>query len=171
VTGASTGVRLTAVYPGSFDPITTGHIDIVERAAALFEQVIIAVGRHPTKPGFFPVNERCELINRSVAHLGNAEAASFDGLVVDFCRARGARVIVRGLRAVGDFEGEHQMALANRDLAPGIETVFLIPSPGEQYVSSSLVREIAGHGGGFERYVPEPVAAALRARIGKPRSS
>jgi pantetheine-phosphate adenylyltransferase len=154
----------TAVYPGSFDPITGGHVEIVERALRLFDEVIVAVGKHPTKPGFFPVEERCALITASIAHLPRARADHFEGLVVAFCRARGATAILRGLRAHGDFEPEFQMALANRDLAPELETVFLIPSPAQQFVSSSLIREIAHHGGDFARYVPAPVAEAMHRR-------
>lgn len=153
-----------AVYPGSFDPITLGHVEIVERAARVFDAVIVAVGRHPTKPGYFPVDERIALIAASVAHVAAARAAHFTGLVVDFCRREGAAAIVRGLRATSDFESEFQMGLANRDLAPDVETVFLIPRPEQMYVSSSLIREIAAHGGDFARYVPAPVAAAMRAR-------
>lgn len=153
-----------AVYPGSFDPITVGHLDIVERAAGLFDEVIVAVGRHASKRGYFPVEERRALIEESVAHLPGVRAAAFHGLVVEFCRKVGARSIVRGLRAVGDFESEFQMGLMNRDLAPEIETVFLIPRPELQFVSSSLVREIAGHGGDVSRYVSAPVAAAIAAR-------
>jgi pantetheine-phosphate adenylyltransferase len=156
---------LVAVYPGSFDPITRGHLEIAERAAQLFDEVIIAVGRHPTKPGYFPAERRCELIEASIRHLPGVRAAAFDGLVVEFCRAQGATAIVRGLRAIGDFEPEFRMALANRDLAPEVETVFLIPQPEHMYVSSSLVREIASHGGDFDRYVPPAVAAAIHARI------
>ncbi|TPV95252.1 MAG: pantetheine-phosphate adenylyltransferase [Myxococcales bacterium FL481] len=159
----------TAVYPGSFDPITRGHLEIAERASRLFDRVIVAVGRHPTKAGFFSVAQRCELIEESLAHLANAEAGSFDGLVVEYCRRRNAKIIVRGLRAVGDFEPEFQMGLANRDLAPEIETVFLIPRPEQQFVSSSLIREIAGHGGQFERYVTPSVADALHERL-KPKT-
>ncbi len=154
-----------AVYPGSFDPITLGHVDIVERAARLFDVVIVAIGRHPTKTGFFPIDQRRSLAESSIAHVPGARVDSFAGLVIDFCRSRGARTIVRGLRATGDFEPEFQMGLANRDLAPEIETVFLIPPASHMYVSSSLVREIAGHGGDFERYVSGTVAAAVRARV------
>jgi pantetheine-phosphate adenylyltransferase len=156
---------LTAVYPGSFDPITGGHVEIVERACRLFERVIVAVGKHPTKPGFFSVDERVALISASLAHLPRARADRFEGLMVNFCRAQGAGVIVRGLRAHGDFEPEFQMALANHDLAPDIETVFLIPQPDQQFVSSSLIREIAVHGGNFERYVPAPVAEAVHRKL------
>ena len=153
-----------AVYPGSFDPITVGHLDILERAARLFDRVIVAIGQHPTKPGYFSIDERSELIRKSAEHVPNFEVAAFSGLVVDFCRVHGAKIIVRGLRAVSDFEPEFQMGLANRDLAPEIETVFLIPPASHMYVSSSLVREIALHGGDFERYVAPVVAAAVRER-------
>jgi pantetheine-phosphate adenylyltransferase len=163
---------LIAVYPGSFDPITRGHIEVVERALRLCETVIVAVGKHPTKPGFFPVDERCALISASLAHLQRAtngapraRAGRFEGLVVNYCKAEGAGAIIRGLRPHGDFEPEFQMALANRDLAPDIETVFLIPRPEFQFVSSSLIREIAHHGGDFDRYVTAPVAAAIRERL------
>lgn len=160
-----TGTSRIAVYPGSFDPITLGHLDIIERAAKLFDGVIVALGEHPTKRGYFSEEERCELIEASTAHLDNVSVDRFAGLAVKFCQQRGASVIIRGLRAIGDFEGEFQMAMANRDLAPGIETVLLVPSPDRMFVSSSLVREIAGHGGDFERYVTEPVARAVRARM------
>ncbi|MCA9637178.1 MAG: pantetheine-phosphate adenylyltransferase [Myxococcales bacterium] len=156
---------LIAVYPGSFDPITRGHLEIVERATHLFDEVIVAVGRHPTKRGFFSVEERCALIDAAVSHLPRVRTAFFGGLVVEFCRAQGARAIVRGLRAIGDFEPEFQMGLANRDLAPESETIFLIPRPEQMYVSSSLIREIASHGGDYERYVPPQVAEAMRARM------
>ncbi len=153
-----------AVYPGSFDPITLGHVDIVERASRLFDRVIVAIGHHPSKRGFFPVEQREALARQSIAHVPGVQVGHFDGLVVDFCRREGARVLVRGLRATGDFEPEFQMGLANRDLAPEIETVFLIPPASHMYVSSSLVREIALHGGDFERYVAPVVAAAVRER-------
>jgi pantetheine-phosphate adenylyltransferase len=156
-----------AVYPGSFDPMTNGHLDILERASPLFERVIVAVGQHEAKSAFFSPEQRCELIAASVGHLSNIEVAHFDGLVVNFCRQHGARVLIRGLRAASDFETEFRMGLANRDLAPGVETVFLIPHPAQMFVSSSLVREIAGHGGNFERYVPPPVAVAVLRRLGK----
>jgi len=154
-----------AVYPGSFDPITLGHLDIIERAAGLFDTVIVALGQHPTKRGYFSDEERCQLIEASTAHLDNVAVDRFSGLVVEFCREKGASAIVRGLRAIGDFEGEFQMAMANRDLAPSIETVLLVPSPDRMFISSSLVREIAGHGGNFERYVTGAVARAVRAKM------
>jgi pantetheine-phosphate adenylyltransferase len=162
----SSGARI-AVYPGSFDPITLGHLDIIERASKLFDAVIVALGQHPTKRGYFSDEERCELIEASTTHLSNVSVDRFTGLAVEFCKKRGASVLVRGLRAIGDFEGEFQMAMANRDLAPEIETVLLVPSPDRMFVSSSLVREIASHGGEFERYVTEPVARAVRAQVDK----
>jgi len=157
-------LQRTAVYPGSFDPITLGHVEVVERALQIFDRVIVAVGRHATKPGYFTVDERLALISASIAHLPRARVDHFEGLVVRFCAAQGACAIVRGLRAHGDFEPEFQMALANRDLAPNIETVFFVPRPAHQFVSSSLIREIAHHGGEFERYVPAPVAEAMHRR-------
>lgn len=164
VSGSSPTPRYLAVYPGSFDPITLGHIEIVERAAALFDEVVVAVGHHPTKPGFFAFEDRVALIEASTAHVPNVRAAHFTGLMIDFCRQINARVIVRGLRAAGDFEPEFQMALANRELEPGVETVFLIPEPDKQFISSSLIREIASHGGPFQRFVPQPVARAVAHR-------
>jgi pantetheine-phosphate adenylyltransferase len=157
--------RYLAVYPGSFDPITLGHLEIVERAASLFDEVVVAVGHHPTKPGFFKFEDRVRLIEHSIAHVPNARAAHYSGLMIDFCKQVGARVIVRGLRAAGDFEPEFQMALANRELQPGVETVFLIPEPTKQFISSSLIREIASHGGSFQPFVPEAVAEAMCARF------
>jgi pantetheine-phosphate adenylyltransferase len=156
--------RYIAVYPGSFDPITLGHLEIVERAARLFDEVVVAVGHHPTKPGFFSFEARVDMIERSIAHIENASAAHYSGLMIDFCRGISARVIVRGLRAAGDFEPEFQMALANRELEPAVETVFLIPEPRKQFISSSLIREIASHGGPFQRFVPTAVATAMMAR-------
>jgi pantetheine-phosphate adenylyltransferase len=153
-----------AVYPGSFDPITNGHVELVERALQIFDRVIVAVGRHATKPGFFAMEERLGLISASLAHLPRARVDQFEGLVINYCAAQGARAIVRGLRGHGDIDSEFQMALANHDMAPAIETVFFVPRPAQQYVSSSLIREIAHHGGGFERYVPAPVAEAMHRR-------
>lgn len=162
---SSTARRPTvAVYPGSFDPITVGHIDILERAVKIFDHVIVAIGQHPTKPGYFTADKRAELVRQSAQHLSGFEVVAFSGLVIHFCRERGARVIVRGLRAVSDFEPEFQMGLANRDLDPDVETVFLIPRPDRMFVSSSLVREIASHGGDYERYVSPAVAKAMAAK-------
>lgn len=155
-----------AVYPGSFDPITLGHLDILERAGKLFDEVIVAIGRHPRKSGTFSIEERKALIQASLPNMPWIRVDTFDGLVVEFSARRQACAIVRGLRATGDFEGEFRMAMANRDLNPNIETVLLVPRPDRMFISSSLVREIAGHGGDFERYVTPPVAEAVRARLG-----
>ena len=145
-------------------------MEVIARALRLFERVIVAVGKHPTKPGFFSAEERVALISECVERLPRVRADQFSGLVVEYCRRQGAQVLLRGLRAHGDFEPEFQMALANRDLAPEIETVFLIPPPERQIISSSLVREIASHGGDFARYVPAPVVAAIHRKL-KARSS
>ena len=155
----------TAVYPGSFDPMTLGHMDILERAAKLFDRVIVGIGKHPTKRGWFTPNERRDLIAQSIEHLPTVDVAVFSHLVIDFCKEIGAGFIVRGLRAHGDFESEFQMALANRDLEPEVETVFIVPRANRMIVSSSLVREVATHGGDFPRYVTEPVANAIRAKM------
>jgi pantetheine-phosphate adenylyltransferase len=154
-----------AVYPGSFDPITLGHLDILQRAVRLFDEVIVAVGQHPAKSGFFSGDERVTLAEASTADMPTVTVGRFSGLVVEFCREWNATVIVRGLRATGDFEPEFQMALANRELAAEIETVFLVPRADRMFVSSSLVREIAGHGGHFQPYVTPPVAQAVIAKL------
>ena len=153
------------MYPGSFDPMTLGHMDILERAAKLFDRVIIGIGRHPTKRGWFTPQERRDLIHESITHLPTVDVAVFSHLVIDFCKEIGAGFIVRGLRAHGDFESEFQMALANRDLEPEVETVFIVPGPDRMIVSSSLVREVASHGGDYARYVTKPVAEAIRAKL------
>lgn len=156
---------ITAIYAGSFDPFTRGHEDIARRAVKIFDKVIIGVGKHRTKPGFFPVEERLRLINSSLCDLGDRiEACSFEGLLFEFARKRGASVIVRGLRAHVDFDTEFAMAMANRDAAPELETVFLVPDTSHQFVSSSLVREIASHGGDFSHYVHPAVVEAFAAK-------
>ena len=154
----------TAVYAGSFDPITRGHVAIVERGATLFDEVIIAVGENPAKRYTFDLAQRMAIIEDALAHVPNARVDSFGGLLVDYCRTVGARVILRGLRAVTDFEFEFKIGLANMDMAPDIQTVFLLTEPRMLFVSSSLVREIASHGGNIRRYVPEAAADALEAR-------
>ncbi len=151
------------VYPGTFDPITNGHSDLVERAARLFERVLVAVAGNPGKAPCLPLAQRVDLARRVLSHLDNVEVAGFDRLLVDFARARGARVILRGLRAVSDFEYEFQLASMNRQLAPDIETVFLTPAERFAYVSSGLVREIAAFGGDVSAFVHPEVARALAA--------
>ncbi len=156
----------TAVYPGSFDPITNGHLDIVNRATAVFERVIVGVLANPRKTPLLPVAERIAIIEASLVNAGapmdRLEIASFDGLTVDFCRARSASAIVRGLRAISDFETEMQLAHNNRVLAPGVDTVFFMTSVENGYVSSSLVKEIASFGGDVSGMVPAAAMGPLR---------
>jgi pantetheine-phosphate adenylyltransferase len=153
------------VYPGTFDPVTNGHTDLVERAARLFDQVIVAVAVNAGKQAAFPVETRVSLATEVLAHIDNVEVCSFDNLLVDFMRQCEAQVILRGLRAVSDFEYEFQLAGMNRHLAPEIETMFLTPAEQYAYISSSLVREIAGLGGDVTPFVHKKVVAALRGRI------
>jgi pantetheine-phosphate adenylyltransferase len=145
--------------------MTVGHMDIMERAVKLFDRVTVGIGQHPTKRGWFTPEQRCELIAESIEHLPTVDVAVFSSLVIDFCKEVGASFIVRGLRAHGDFESEFQMALANRDLEPTVETVFIVPRPNRMIVSSSLVREVATYGGDYARYVSPPVARAIKARL------
>lgn len=151
-----------AIYPGTFDPITNGHTDLVQRAASCFDRVIVAVAGSTAKSTRFSLEERIGLAREVMRKVGNVEIESFDGLLVEFARKRGARVILRGLRAVSDFEYEFQLASMNRKLAPGIETMFLTPDEGYTFISSSLVREIAALGGDVARFVHPAVEAALQ---------
>ncbi len=158
-------VTRLSVYAGSFDPVTLGHVDLIERASAMFSDVIVAVGVHPTRHPLFSVEERLALLGEVVKDLPNVSVESFDSLLIDFCRQRGARVIVRGLRAATDFEYELQIAHANADLCPEVDTIFLPTRTKHGFVSASLVREIASHGGDVSRYAPTPVCEALRAKF------
>jgi pantetheine-phosphate adenylyltransferase len=155
----------SVVYPGTFDPVTNGHTDLVERASRLFDKVLVAVAASSEKHTFFPLDTRVSLARDVLAHIGNVEVCSFNNLLVDFMRQREAHVILRGLRAVSDFEYEFQLASMNRNLAPDIETMFLTPAEQYTYISSSLVREIASLGGDVTPFVHSKVVAALRARI------
>ena len=157
--------RRVAIVPGSFDPLTVGHEDVVRRALRFCDEVIVAVGHRATqvKRGLFPVEERLELIREVFAAEPRVSAEAFEGLLVDFVRERSATVIVRGLRGVADFEYEFQMALMNRDLYPPVETLFLAADPASSFVSASLVREIAGLGGDVSRFVSGPVLERLSA--------
>lgn len=150
-----------AIYAGSFDPVTFGHLDVVERGAVLFDRVVVALGRHPTKNPLFTGEERCELLREVTRQIGNVEIAEFDGLSIHYAKARGAVAMIRGLRAATDFEYELQIAHANSDMCPEIDTIFLPTRVERGFVSASLVREIASHGGDVARYVPAPVTAAL----------
>jgi len=156
-----------AVYPGSFDPLTLGHIDILRRSLAIFDRVVIAIAVNVRKTPLFNFDERKQMI---IASLGEGEAArvevdAFEGLLVDYVKTRGARAIVRGLRALADFEFEFQLAHMNRRLAPGVDSLFLMTSEEHHFVSSSLVKEVASFGGDVAAFVPPPVAAALAARF------
>ena len=157
-----------AVYPGTFDPITNGHLDILERALKLFERVIVTIATNPRKAPLFSADQRIQFIRDAMPHAGpRLELEKFDGLLVDFCRSRGAGVIVRGLRAMADFEYEFQFAHMNRRLAPGVDTVFFMTDERNHYVSSSLVKEVASLGGDVNGLVPQPVVAALKAKYSK----
>ncbi len=162
----------TVVYPGTFDPITNGHRDLIERAALRFDCVIVAVAGSTSKSTTFPMDERVALAREVLADIEGVEVSGFDGLLVDFARQRGAGVILRGLRAVSDFEYEFQLASMNRRLAPGVETMFLTPAEQYAFLSSSLVREIAALGGDVSPFVHPTVEAALRGRFaGSPPDS
>ena len=154
-----------AIYPGSFDPITNGHLDIASRAANLFERIIIGVYDSPSKNLMFTTEERVELVRKSITHLPNVEARSFNGLTVDFAREMGARAIVRGLRVATDFESEFEMAMMNKKLAADCEVVCLMSSLKYQFLSSSLLKEVANLGGEICDLVPGPVETALKKRI------
>jgi pantetheine-phosphate adenylyltransferase len=161
-------VKITAIYPGTFDPITNGHSDLVQRAARIFDHVILAVatgGQNGGKQPFFTAEERVSLAEGVLSEMTNVEVLPFDGLLVDFVQKQDAQVILRGLRAVSDFEYEFQLASMNRHLNEKIETLFLTPAEQYSYISSSLVREIAVLGGDISPFVHEQVAAALNNRI------
>lgn len=153
-----------AVYPGTFDPITYGHLDLIERAARMFDQVIVAIAVNTNKKPLFTLEERVELANQALNKHKNVEVAGFDNLLTKFMQARGANIILRGLRAVSDFDYEFQLAGMNRQLAPNIESLFLMPGEKYSYVSASFVREIASLGGDVKQFVPENVEKALSAK-------
>jgi len=155
----------TVIYPGTFDPLTNGHIDLAERASRLFDRVVIAIAHSEKKTPLFSLEQRVELCNVSLAHLDNVEVTGFSNLLIDFARSQGARCVLRGLRAVADFEYEFQLANMNRAMYPEFESIFLTPSEHLSFISSSLVREIASLNGDITPFVPEPVAAALRERF------
>jgi pantetheine-phosphate adenylyltransferase len=155
----------TAIYPGSFDPLTNGHLDVVQRAAKLFDRVIVAVAKNEGKHPLFTLNERLALVNKSIAHLPNVEADSFDSLLVEYVVSRKAQAIVRGLRAISDFEFEFQLALMNRKLNENIETIFMMPKDTYTFLSSRIVKEIARLGGDVSSFVPAHVELALKKKL------
>jgi pantetheine-phosphate adenylyltransferase len=160
-------VAVRAVYPGSFDPITNGHLDLIERSLRIFDQLVVAVVTNPAKTGLFTDAERVEMIREATRDLGHIEIAVFEGLLVDFVARMGARAIVRGLRAVSDFEYEFQMALMNRKLREEVETVFLMPHEAYSYISSRLIKEVAGYGGSVTGLVPPGVVARLAGKFSR----
>lgn len=152
------------LYPGTFDPITNGHLDLVERAARLFDKVVVAVAKSAGKSPLFSVDERVSLVEQVTTHLGNVEVCGFSGLLVDLAKQKQAQVLLRGLRAVSDFEYEFQLANMNRRLAPDLESLFLTPAEQFSFISSTLVREIAALGGDVSEFVPDKVLQALQSR-------
>lgn len=158
-------MNVTVIYPGTFDPVTKGHIDLVDRASRMFHHVIVAVAENRNKTPMFSLDERVDMVKKSLADMPNVEVLGFDTLLVDCARASGASVILRGLRAVSDFEFEFQLAGMNRHLGPEIETMFMTPSEQYAFISSSLIREIAKLGGDVSTFVPEPVRDALQLKL------
>lgn len=158
-----------ALYPGSFDPVTNGHLDIISRAASLFERVIVAVYDAPPKAVMFTTQERVELLKEAVRDIPNVEVMSYSGLTVDLARRLGARLVIRGLRALSDFEREFEMALMNKKLAPEVESVFMMSNLEWQFLAASRVKEVAQLGGDITNLVPPHVAQALRAKVGAGR--
>lgn len=158
-------MTVTAVYPGTFDPITNGHLDIITRGVRLFDSIIVAILRNPDKEPLFPMDERVATLREVVGRLPKVQVEAFDGLLVDYARSRGAQVIVRGLRALSDFEYEYQMALMNQRLVPDIHTIYMMPSEAYSYVSSRLVKEVARLGGDVTGLVPPEVATRLKRRF------
>ncbi|WP_305407391.1 pantetheine-phosphate adenylyltransferase [Photobacterium leiognathi] len=155
------------IYPGTFDPITNGHLDLIERAAAMFDHVIVGVAFNPSKKPLFDLNERVELAGKITKHLDNVEIVGFSGLLVDFAKEHNANILVRGLRAVSDFEYEFQLANMNRRLMPELETVFLTPAEENSFISSTIVREVALHKGDVSQFVDPLISTALLEKFKK----
>jgi pantetheine-phosphate adenylyltransferase len=155
----------TVIYPGTFDPITNGHVDLTERAARLFDRVVVAIAYSEKKTPLFSLEQRIELCQASLSHLDNVEVLGFNNLLTDFAKSQGSSCVLRGLRAVADFEYEFQLANMNRAMFPEFESIFLTPSEHLSFISSSLVREIASLDGDITPFVPRPVAEALQQRF------
>lgn len=156
----------TVIYPGTFDPITNGHVDLAERASVMFDRVIIAIAYSEKKKPLFNLDERIALCREALSHLPNVEFLSYSNLLVDFARENNSRFVLRGVRAIADFEYELQLANMNRAMLPDLDTIFLTPKEHSAYISSTLVREIASMKGSFEQFVPPVVARALHAKFG-----
>ncbi|HTQ49283.1 MAG TPA: pantetheine-phosphate adenylyltransferase [Candidatus Acidoferrales bacterium] len=161
-------VMRTAIYPGSFDPLTNGHLDVIQRAAKLFDSVVVAVAKNEDKRPLFPLKERLALVEQAVRHLPGVQADTFDGLLIDYVVGRKAQAIVRGLRALSDFEFEFQLALMNRKLNENIETIFMMPKDTYTFLSSRIVKEIARLGGDVAAFVPAHVRVALARKFPAP---
>jgi pantetheine-phosphate adenylyltransferase len=155
----------TVIYPGSFDPLTNGHLDVIKRAAKLFDRVIVAVASNEDKCPLFTLKERCELVRQTIAHIPNVEADAFEGLLIHYVEKRSGHAIIRGLRAISDFEFEFQLALMNRKLNARVETIFMMPKDTYTFLSSRMVKEIARLGGEINDFVPEPVKLALLTKL------
>ena len=154
------------IYPGTFDPITYGHLDVLERATRLFDRVLVGIAHNPDKNPLFTAEQRLELIRPNISRFPNVTLTTFQGLLVDFALAQGAVAIIRGLRAMSDFEFEYNMALMNRHLQPAIETIYVMPNEDYSYTSSHLVKQVSKYGGDVAKFVPANVAMALRAAYG-----
>ncbi len=159
-------MSVKVLYPGTFDPPTNGHIDLIQRGSKLFDHLTVAILKNPVKNPLFTVEERVEMLRESTSSLGNVSVATFDGLMVEFARQLGATAVLRGIRAISDYEHEFQMALMNRRLAPEIETVFLQPAGRYSFVSSRMLKEVFSFGGDVTGLVPPNVLKRLRGRIG-----
>lgn len=155
----------TGIYPGSFDPITNGHLDVIKRASLLVDRLVVAIAKNPRKVSLFSIDERLAMIGEAVKPFGNVEAGHFDGLLVDYAKKQNASILVKGLRAVSDFEYEFQMALVNRGLEPSVETIFLMTDYKYAFLSSSLVKEIGALGGSIESMVPKFVEKNLKEKF------
>jgi pantetheine-phosphate adenylyltransferase len=154
-----------AVYPGSFDPLTNGHLDVIQRAAVLFDELIVAIAHQTEKSSLFSIPERLDQARKAVSDMPNVRVEDFETLLVDYAHSKRAKVIVRGLRAVSDFEFEFQMALMNRTLAPDVETIFLMPKDSYSYLSSRIIKQIASLGGDIQPFVPAHIEKALREKV------
>lgn len=154
-----------AIYPGTFDPVTNGHLDLIERAAKMFQQVIVGVANSPSKKPLFNLDERVTLAKQVTAHLDNVTVVGFSGLLVDFAKEQQATILIRGLRAVSDFEYEFQLANMNRRLAPELESVFLTPAEENSFISSTLVKEVSLHNGDVSQFVPNIVSQAINKKL------
>jgi len=156
----------TAIYPGTFDPVTNGHVDLVRRSCAIFDRIIVSIAPSPKKSPLFTISERIEMMREATSDIPGVEVEAFEGLLVEHVLAKGANAVVRGLRAVSDFEYELQMALMNRRLSSEVETVFMMPSEEYSFLTSSVIKEVAGYGGNVDGLVPPNVARLLKEKFG-----